>query len=291
MIGDDLGLVLLPRGPWRSGYWMKSEIRMTKGQVMSRSIAPITVAGQTLYVLTNPGTTDLGNLFTNFAVLATILDNIETVPGPQGPAGPTGPEGPQGLTGSTGPTGATGAAGTTGAQGPAGATGATGATGPQGSQGSHGCHRSGRPQFDHGRHDGHERLYRRATRQKRRRLHAGRDRQCGLCSREQCYAHGDDDRGRPDRQRRYGGNGPVRGHRRHRGRRYDYATGRRLLPAIGPGKHLRNSKHHQVVDPLGQRSRRDAGRAEITNRINWAIGVATVDFENAMHRVAVRCFD
>jgi len=82
---------------------------------MSRSVAPITVAGQTLYVMTNPGSTQLDDLFENFAVIATILGSISGVPGPQGPAGP---QGPQGVTGATGPQGATGATGPAGASGP-----------------------------------------------------------------------------------------------------------------------------------------------------------------------------
>ena len=69
---------------------------------MPRSVAPITVAGQTLYVMTNPGNTQLDDLFENFAVIATILDSIAGVPGPQGPAGP---QGPQGVTGPQGPAG------------------------------------------------------------------------------------------------------------------------------------------------------------------------------------------
>ena len=93
---------------------------------MSRSVAPITVAGPTLYVMTNPGSTQLDDLFENFAVIATILDSIAGVPGPQGPTGATGPQGPAG-TRTQGPQGVTGA---TGPQGPNGATGAAGANGP-----------------------------------------------------------------------------------------------------------------------------------------------------------------
>ena len=96
---------------------------------MSRSVAPIEVAGQTLYVLTNPGDTQLDGLFENFAVIATIFGSIVGVPGPQGPAGPQGPQGPTGATGPQGP------AGMTGSQGPQGETGTTGPQGPTGLQG------------------------------------------------------------------------------------------------------------------------------------------------------------
>ena len=48
---------------------------------MSRSVAPVEIAGQELYVLENAGTTQLDDLFGNFSVLATILQNVpEGVP-------------------------------------------------------------------------------------------------------------------------------------------------------------------------------------------------------------------
>lgn len=75
-------------------------------------------------------------IWQNFPVQTTTLNNQVDTAGLTGPTGPQGPTGTQGLTGPQGFTGPKGSIGLSGPQGATGPIGANGSRGPQGDRGS-----------------------------------------------------------------------------------------------------------------------------------------------------------